>query len=147
MKIKLSFLLLLPIVFYFQLSAQTINEQKYKIHIKRTSEKIKIDGILDENTWKIAEKTPPFRQQFPYDTSKAIQQTIARVTFDDEFIYYSFVVDQPRKYAVLSLKRDFPSGGGTDLVVFNIDTFRDKQNGFHFAVNPYGVQREALISN
>lgn len=147
MRIKFYFLLLFTAVFCFSLSAQTVNEQKYKIHIKRTSEKIKIDGVLDEKTWEIAEKTPPFRQQFPYDTSVAIQQTMARVAFDEEFLYYSFVVEQPRKYSVMSLKRDFPSGGGTDLVIFNIDTFRDKQNGFHFAVNPYGVQREALISN
>jgi Domain of unknown function (DUF5916) len=67
--------------------------------------------------------------------------------FDDTYFYYSFEVSQPRQYRVQSLKRDFPQGGGTDLVSINIDTFRDKQNGFHFAVNPYGVQREALLFN
>ena len=127
--------------------AQTVNEQKFKIHIKKTNLKIKIDGILDDDAWQNAEPTPPFNQQFPYDTSLAVQQTQAKVAFDDEFFYYSFVCEQPRQYRVQSLKRDFPQGGGTDLVFVNLDTFKDKQNAFHFAVNPYGVQREGLVSN
>lgn len=126
--------------------AQTINEQKFKIHIKKASSKIKIDGVLDEAAWQNIETTLPFNQQFPYDSSVAIQQTQAMVTFDDENFYYSFVCYQPSSYRVLSLKRDFPQGGGTDLVSLNLDTFKDKQNAFHFSVNPYGVQREGLVS-
>ncbi len=129
------------------LNAQTVNEQKFKIHIKKALSKIKIDGILDDAAWQTAEPTTPFNQQFPYDTSLAIQQTQAKVAFDDEFFYYSFVVYQPRQYRVQSLKRDFSQGGGTDLVSINLDTFKDKQNAFHFSVNPFGVQREALVSN
>ena len=127
--------------------AQTENELKYQIHIKKVIGKIILDGNLDETDWKLAEKTTPFRQQFPYDSSVATQQTETRLTFDDQNIYVSYVVMQPKKYVVQSLKRDFPQGGGTDLVFVNFDTFKDKQNAFHFAVNPYGVQREALISN
>ena len=127
--------------------AQTANEQQYRLHIKKAKGKIVLDGVLDEADWQAAEPTTPFRQQFPYDTSLAVQQSQARVTFDDKYLYVSFTVQQPRHYTVLSLKRDFPQGGGTDLVIVNFDTFKDKQNAFHFAVSPYGVQREALISN
>jgi hypothetical protein len=127
--------------------AQTINEQNFKIHIKKINEPIKIDGLLDEPAWQKANATSPFIQQFPADTSLAVSQTVAKIMFDDTYFYYSFVVYQPRQYRVQSLKRDFPQGGGTDLVLINLDTFRDKQNGFHFAVNPYGVQRESLLFN
>ncbi len=127
--------------------AQTENETNYKIHIKKAIGKIKIDALLDESDWKIAEKTTPFWQSFPYDTAKATQQTETKFTFDDQFLYICHVVQQPQKYVVQSLKRDFPQGGGTELVLVNIDTFKDKQNAFHFAVNPYGVQREGLVSN
>lgn len=146
MRFSLRFIILLFIGLQ-SLLAQTINEQNFKIHIKKTTTKIKIDGILDDIAWKNAESTSPFNQQFPYDTSLAIQQSQAKVAFDDEFFYYSFVVMQPRQYRVQSLKRDFPQGGGTDLVFVNLDTFNDKQNAFHFAVNPYGVQREGLVAN
>jgi Domain of unknown function (DUF5916) len=143
---------LLTFVFFFLcnvfgLKAQTTNEKNYKIHIRKINEPVKIDGILDENAWQNAEATSPFIQQFPSDTSIAVSQSKAKVMFDDTYFYYSFVVYQPRQYRVQSLKRDFPQGGGTDLVSLNIDTFKDKQNGFHFSVNPYGVQRESLLFN
>ncbi len=127
--------------------SQTQNELNYQIHIKKAVGKIVVDGLLDDADWKTAEPTSPFRQQFPFDTSLAVQQTQVRLTFDDLNIYLAYVVNGPRKYIVQSLKRDFPQGGGTDLVFVNFDTFKDKQNSFHFAVNPYGVQREALVSN
>jgi hypothetical protein len=117
------------------------------LRIKKAIGKIVLDGNLDEEDWKAAQVAGGFWQQFPYDTSAALQQSEARMTFDDEFLYISFVVYQPRKYAVQSLRRDFPQGGGTDLIFVNLDTFRDKQNAFHFAVNPYGVQREGLVAN
>ena len=126
--------------------SQTSNELNYQIHIKKAVGKITLDGLLNEPDWQTAEPTTPFRQQFPYDTAQAIQQSEARVTFDDEAIYVSYLVYQPRKYAVQSLRRDFPQGGGIDLVAFNFDTFKDKQNAFHFAINPYGAVREGLIT-
>lgn len=127
--------------------AETENEKKFRLPIRKATGKIILDGKLDEPDWQKARVTEKFWQQFPYDTSFAIQQTEARMTFDEENLYVSFVVYQPNKYAVQSLRRDFPQGGGTDLIIINIDTFKDKQNGFHFAVNPYGVQREGLVSN
>ncbi|TAF47466.1 MAG: hydrolase [Runella slithyformis] len=126
--------------------AQTENEMKYRLHIKKVVGKIILDGLLDETDWQTAEATMPFRQQFPYDTAVAVQQTQTRLTFDNEAIYISHVVYQPRQYAVQSLRRDFPHGGGTDLILVNFDTFKDKQNAFHFAVNPYGVVREGLVT-
>jgi hypothetical protein len=127
--------------------AETENEKNFRLPIRKATGKIVLDGKLDEADWQKAKVTGSFWQQFPYDTSFAIQQTEARMTFDEENLYISFVVYQPNKYAVQSLRRDFPQGGGTDLIIVNIDTFKDKQNGFHFAVNPYGVQREGLVTN
>ncbi len=122
-------------------------EEKKNYHIKKATGKIILDGRIDEKDWQLAQVGDRFWQQFPYDSSLAAHQTEARMTFDDEFLYVSFVVYQPRKYSIISLRRDFPQGGGTDLVSINLDTFRDKQNAFHFSVNPYGVQREGLLAN
>lgn len=126
---------------------QTEIETNYRLRIKKAVGEIKLDGVLDEKDWLDADATTPFWQQFPFDTSYAKQQSEVRLTFDDENIYVSFVAYQPKQYVVQSLKRDFPQGGGTDLVIINFDTFKDKQNAFHFAISPYGVQREGLLSN
>lgn len=123
-----------------------VNETDYNLTIRRAARPIALDGILNESDWKKADSVGNFRQFFPYDTASAEAKTTVRVLFDDNFLYVGAVCYQPRQYVITSLKRDFPRGQ-SDLFSINIDPFRDKLNGFNFAVSPYGVQREGLITN
>ena len=66
-KFFIYFLLLSNITFFSQ-------EEK-KLSIKKTSEKITIDGILDEAVWKQCELATNFWQNFPYDTCLAKSKT------------------------------------------------------------------------
>ena len=144
-----NFILLLTITFGISFnsnSQNTDNDKKYQLHIKKAIGKIILDGKLDEEDWKKADIADNFWQAQPYDSSRAINQTEARLTFDDNYLYISGVCHQPKKYVVLSLKRDFP-GGTTDVFTVNLDTFKDKLNSFNFAVSPLGVQRDGLVSN
>lgn len=122
------------------------DDEKYSIHIKKTKTPIKLDGILDEDTWKSADIAKDFFLNRPFDSSFAKLQTEVRVTFDENFIYVGAKIIQDRKtYTTASLKRDF-AGGTSDVFVVNFDTFNDKLNAFHFAISPYNVQREGLLS-
>jgi len=144
-----NFILLLTIIFGISFNSNcqnTNNDKKYQLHIKKAIGRIILDGKLDEEDWKKADIADNFWQAQPYDSSRAINQTEARVTFDDNYLYISGVCHQPKKYVVLSLKRDFP-GGTTDIFAVNLDTFKDKLNSFNFAVSPLGVQRDGLVSN
>ncbi len=71
-----------------------------------------------------------------------------KIAFDDQNLYIAAVMENlgPRKYVSTSLRRDF-RGEQNDAIVFVMDTFNDKTNAFSFGINPYGVQREGLISN
>jgi len=120
------------------------NDGKYILHIKKATGKIIIDGKLDEADWQTATPLTNFNQNYPSDTSQAEMQTIARVTFDDQFLYVSGVCYQPHKYTVQSLRRDYPNSSSDNFFV-TLDPFRDKLNGFYFAATPYGIQKEALI--
>lgn len=120
------------------------NDEQYLLHIKKASGKILIDGIPNEPDWQAAQPAGPFKQNFPFDTSLAEKQTVAKVLFDDQFLYISAICYQPRKYVVQSLRRDYPNSS-SDIFFVTIDPFRDKLNGFYFSVTPYGVQKEALI--
>ncbi len=125
----------------------TADEEKYNIHIKKSKTPIKLDGLMDEESWKTADIAKSFFLNRPYDSSFASLQTEVKILFDDNFIYVAAICYEPRKlYTVASLKRDF-MGGSSDVFTVNLDTFKDKLNGFQFAVNPYGVQREGLIFN
>ena len=108
---------------------------------------IVVDGILNEPDWAKAEIAGDFFQNFPYDTSFAITKTEVVVTYDNENIYIGARCydDLPGDYVIQSLKRDFSYPVSDAFAVF-IDPFNDKVNGFSFAVNPYGVQREGLLA-
>ncbi len=125
--------------------AQANNDALFTASMTRTATPIKIDGILDDEGWKGKQKISRFRQQFPFDTSLAIDQTEVMLAYDDDFLYVAATCYQ-RKYVVNSLRRDFP-WGNSDIFILLLDPFRDKLNGFYFSVTPYGVQKEALLSN
>lgn len=140
-KIILFLLLLFPIIVF----SQKVVKEKPKYSISKTSETINLDGLMNEVVWQKLEIADNFVQLNPYDTSFAALKTEVRCTFDDKNIYFFAKCFQPKKsYRISSYKRDF-GGGSSDVFSVNLDTFNDKLNGFHFAVNPYGVQREALI--
>lgn len=127
-------------------TSQLANDSKFTINIKKSIGNIKIDGKLDEATWQIASVAKDFQQNFPYDTSAAQMQSQIRVTYDKDNLYIGAICFQPKKYVVQSLRRDYPNGS-SDIFFMTIDPFRDKLNGFYFAVSPFGVQKEGLISN
>lgn len=139
--------ILLAMNLLFAQDQKNQDEDKYTIHIKKSNTPIKLDGLLDEDSWKAADVAKNFFLNRPYDSSFAKLQTEVRVLFDDNFIYVGAICYEPRDiYTVASLKRDF-EGGTSDVFTATFDTFKDKLNAFQFAVNPYGVQREGLIFN
>lgn len=139
--------ILLAMNLLFAQDQKNQDEDKYTIHIKKSNTPIKLDGLLDEDSWKAADIAKNFFLNRPYDSSFAKLQTEVRVLFDDNFIYVGAICYEPRDiYTVASLKRDF-EGGTSDVFTATFDTFKDKLNAFQFAVNPYGVQREGLIFN
>jgi hypothetical protein len=121
------------------------NDELYKLNIPKTNAAPVIDGKLDDAGWALAAPADRFYQQFPFDTSYAKDATEVKIMHDDNFLYVSAVCYQ-RKYVVTSLRRDFPFSS-SDIFILIVDPFRDKLNGFYFAVTPYGVQKEALLSN
>jgi Domain of unknown function (DUF5916)/Carbohydrate family 9 binding domain-like len=117
-----------------------------ELHIKKSKEAMKLDGLLDEAAWSSAQVSGDFYLNQPFDTSYAKYQTAVKVTFDDLYFYVGVVIKQPKsEYTVSSYKRDFESGT-SDVFSLNIDTFKDKLNGMQFSVSPLNVQREGLIS-
>jgi hypothetical protein len=122
-------------------------DEKYTIHLSKAKEKITLDGKLDESDWKNADVAEHFFLNRPFDSTFAKLDAKVRMTFDDKFLYVGAICYQPRNtYTISSLKRDF-EGGTSDVFTCNFDTYKDNLNGFHFAVSPLNVQREATIDN
>lgn len=133
----------------FTFNAKSQNEIGYtqELKVKKAFGSIKTDGILDEKDWENADIATDFWQYFPMDTMISNTVSEARITYDDQFIYVGFKVIDPvaGPWVTTSLRRDF-RGNHNDAISVIFDPFSDKTNGIIFGVNPYGVQREGLIS-
>ncbi|MFY0652114.1 MAG: carbohydrate binding family 9 domain-containing protein [Cyclobacteriaceae bacterium] len=117
--------------------------------ISQTSEKIVLDGQMNEAVWEEAQMLTGFVQNFPTDSLPATSQTEIRLTYDDKNIYFCakmYNQSEDRKYVTPSLRRDY-RGSANDMITFVIDTYQDNTNAFNFGINPWGVLREGLISN
>ncbi len=145
---KVSFSAGFALLFLLSFTTQAQKAQR-QLHIKKTSSAIDLDGVLDEAAWQEAEMSDGFWQNFPMDTSRSVALSEVRLAYDDKFLYVGvkcYATTEGNYYVTPSLRRDF-RGPGNDQFSFIIDPFRDQTTAFIFGINPYGVQREGLISN
>ena len=140
--------LLLSLLFssYF-INAQNISEfQKgFQLYIQPTTDKIKIDGILDEPVWATTDVAKNFVKKFPNDIGVPQRQTEVRFTYDNENIYFGFKVYDSGAAISRSLKRDF-GNEGNDVVGIMMDPLNKKTNGFYFLLSALNVQSEDQLS-
>src|SRR6266446_9117103 len=59
-----------------------------RVHTIRTTDAIKIDGMLDEAAWSLVQPATDFLQQQPNEGAPASERTEVRVLFDDKKIYF-----------------------------------------------------------
>ncbi|MEM9363114.1 MAG: DUF5916 domain-containing protein [Bacteroidota bacterium] len=118
-----------------------------KFIVKFINQPIQIDGILDESIWETAESAHDFQQYFPTDSILAEQQTDIKMLYSSTTLYIGITLKaEGDDYIIPSLERDYRAGGNDNISLL-FDTFNDGTNAFLFGMNPYGVRREALISN
>ncbi|CAN5468208.1 hypothetical protein BH10BAC4_BH10BAC4_10520 [soil metagenome] len=126
--------------------AQTRNSPGHGLAISRAKGPIAIDGVLDEEDWKVAAVATNFFINYPVDSLPSPFQTEVRLTFDDDFFYLSFVCFGDNKPNVVqSLRRDYDWSLNDNVGVY-MDPFNDFTNGFYFNITPHGVQREGSMS-
>jgi len=143
--ILILFLIFSVVLFGFSQSEKLSDK---KILAKKINEDIKLDGELNESFWKDAEIKSNFFQYSPRDSISAILDSEFRIAYDDKYLYLAAKMEDipEKKFIVGDLKRDF-WGGSTDYIAFTFDTFKDQSNAYNFGISPYGIQREALISD
>lgn len=127
---------------------KAVNRDKYRINISRTSEAMKIDGVLDEKAWQVSEKAGNFIRVTPVDTGFAIAQTTVVITYDKTNLYVGAVCYDPTpgKRPVESLRRDFEFGKNDNFRI-HIDTYNNFTNGYAFGVSAAGAQADGVINN
>ena len=92
----------------------------------RTSEKMKIDGKLNEKAWAKAAPTESFVDISGEDFPKPAYDTKARLLWDDDYLYVAAVLEEPNIVARLT-QRDTIIYHDNDFEVF-LDPTGDGQN-------------------
>src|SRR5258706_2497003 len=129
-------------------TSQSQNTGTRRIQAVRVSDPIKIDGLLDESSWSLAQAATEFLQERPTEGAPATERTEVRVLFDDKNIYFGIRAfdSEATHINARDLVRDssFPND---DRIEILLDTYHDRRNAFRFAVNPLGTQQDALITD
>ena len=122
------------------------NYDDFTIGIKKSTVPIKIDGVLDEEAWKLSEVADNFHRVLPIDTGYATSKTEVYLTYSDDQIYIGVICydNLPGPDIIESLRRDFSFGANSNFLVF-IDPFNDKTNGFTFGSSRAGAQWDGLL--
>ena len=146
--INLKYIILILIFSFVSSSILSENTDEKRIFAKKINEEIVLDGEMNEDFWKEAEAKSNFFQVSPRDSISAELDSEFRIAYDDKYLYIlAKLEDIPgKKFMVGDLKRDF-FGGSIDYIAFMFDTFLDESNAFNFALSPFGIQREALVSD
>jgi hypothetical protein len=130
-----------------EIYSQEKNKPGLELPIKKAAGLIKLDAVLDEADWTNAGVASNFYLNSPIDTMAPKYQSEARLTFDQHFLYVSFVCydDMTKPNIVQSLRRDFDFSGNDNIGIY-IDPYDDHTNGFYFAISPFNVQEEGTVS-
>jgi hypothetical protein len=126
-----------------QAFAQTPKAQAFDI-----SERIRIDGKLDEPAWKLAAPIGELIQVLPKEGANPSEKTEVRVLVDGESLYFGITCFDRTPSAIIAtqLTRDALLEVDDNISVV-IDPFFDQRNGFFFDVNPAGARADGQISN
>ncbi len=124
-----------------------VNRDDYRLHALPVTEKITIDGVLDERAWSMAEVARDFRRILPIDTGLARAQTEVMIAYDRENLYMGIICHDTLagKRPMESFKRDW-NFGKNDNFFAAIDTYNDQTNGFAFGVSAAGGQWDGIQS-
>ncbi|MCD4690409.1 carbohydrate binding family 9 domain-containing protein [bacterium] len=110
-------------------------------------ESITLDGRLDDPVWARAESAWGFRMWDPTRGGDASEETIFKVVYDDEAVYFGIACPESDANSISSqlCRRDHMVG--SDILSLYLDTYHDYTTGYNFRVNPCGVQRDVYVYN
>ena len=104
-----------------------------------------LDGVLDDDIWKIAPLHEGFRQRDPDEGEPVSEHTTFQVVYDDEAIYFGMMCydREPDKIVSRLVRRDNPVP--SDRIQIILDPDYNRQRGFSFMVYPSGSVMDGIF--
>lgn len=116
------------------------------VEAKRTTEPIKIDGLLKETAWQ-GKDCSDFIQSEPVDGAPATEKTSVWMVYDNNALYVAARLYDSEPTKIISLLGRRDESVDSDSFIFSIDPYYDHRSGYQFAVNPAGTMVDYSIFN
>ena len=108
-----------------------------------TTDRVVVDGVLDESVWQRASLLTSFTSYNPVDGRAAQDSTEVRVFYGAEALFVAYRAWAPVGTVRATLaERDKIQND--DWIALHLDTFNDQRRSMVFIVNPLGVQSDGL---
>lgn len=141
---KYSYLILISLNLIFN---QLAFSQSKVINATRINGKPKIDGLLNDSLWLLANPIDDFLQQEPIPGEPPAFKTEVRILYNDKSLFIGVMCydPEPQKIIARELKKDGKLRGEDNFQII-FDTFNDKKSAYWFGTNPLGMRDDALLS-
>ncbi len=121
-------------------------------NIQRVTTAPKIDGVLDDEAWKVEPLSIGADEWVSYNPVRGDKmppeyRTEVRITYDDRSIYFAFHCfdNEPDKIRSNVSRRD--SAFNDDWIALSLDSAGTGQSAYHLFSNPSGSQMDAINSS
>ena len=135
-------------VIFFSFSAKSQIIEKKNIKIKKTTEIIKIDGLLNDAAWKTAPVADNFTElePTPFKPERPGYETKVYFLYNNEGITVGGYLFEKTKDSIAAELTGRDGFGNNDFIKIIFDTYQDKQNGFEYFVSPFNEQYDAKVA-
>ncbi|HSP05920.1 MAG TPA: DUF5916 domain-containing protein, partial [Acidobacteriota bacterium] len=121
--------------------------QSLKVPAVHITEKVTLDGKLDEPFWKDETGVSAFVQREPDEGKQPTEKTMVDIVYDDDAIYIGArMYDSVPQLIEARLQRK-DVDVASDLFTFYVDPYFDRRTGFYFGINAAGTQYDGTLMN
>jgi len=121
------------------------NGDRPSIVAQRVTERVRVDGVLDEAGWASAPAVDQFVQQEPQEGQPATDRTEVRILYDAGHLYIGVHAYSTLAVTATEMRRDADRLFDEDNFQVILDTFHDSRNGYMFVTTPLGAKLEQQI--
>lgn len=133
--------LLLPL----SAGAQT-RPERFRVAAVRAAEPPRVDGVIEDGEWGDAPLLGDFIQFQPERGRASTFRTEVRILYDSTALYVAVRAWDPEPVVAQLTRRD-ASLDQDDAFAVLLDTYRDRQSAYFFAINPLGTQADLRIAS
>lgn len=117
---------------------------KEPLRIPGTTDRIKIDGVLDEKAWEQALVMELKYEVQPGENIDPPVRTEVLLLYSKTHFYVGFRAYDPDPSSIRAFFRERDKIGGDDWVAISLDTFNDQRHSYGFYCNPFGIQLDEI---